>query len=77
MIIIRLRYGILILVLGLWIYDSLYGSFWVILRDSDKDTTVMEIAGVASVVGGLCYLSYHARMMFSELFVLVWGFVAS
>jgi len=35
------------------------------------------IASVASVAGGLSFLSYHARMMFDELFGLVWGFVAS
>jgi len=37
----------------------------------------MVIAGVASVAGGLCYRSYHARMRFGELLGMVWGFVAS
>ena len=49
----------------------------VFLTDSDRDALAMVIVGVASVVGGLCYLLYHARMMFSELFGLVWGLVAS
>jgi len=51
------------------------------LRDSDSDTDsdmlAMLMAGVASVAGGLCFLSYHARMMFGELFGLVCGFIAS
>ena len=37
----------------------------------------MVIAGVASVVGGLCYLLYNARMRFGELLGMVWGFIAS
>ena len=53
------------------------GRFWVILRDSDSDILAMVIAGVTSVVEGLCYRFYHARMRFSELLGLVWGFIAS
>jgi hypothetical protein len=49
----------------------------VIFSDSDSDTLVMRMAGVTSVAGGLCYLSYHARTRFDELLGLVWGFVAS
>jgi len=75
--IIGLRHGIMIIVLGLWIYYSVYGSFWVILHDSDCDILAIVIAGVASAVGGLCFLSYHARMMFGEFLGLVWGFIAS
>jgi len=75
--IIRLRHGIIIIVLGLWIYYSVYGSFWVIMRDSDSDILAMVIPGVARVVGGLCYLSHHARTRFGELLGLVWGFIAS
>ena len=53
------------------------GRFWVILRDSDIDTLAMVIAGVASVVGGLCYRLCHARMGFGELLGRAWGFIAS
>jgi len=45
--------------------------------DCDSDILAIVIAGVASVAGGLCYLSYHARTMFGELLGLVWGFIAS
>jgi len=56
---------------------SVYGRFCVILGDSDSDILAMVIEGVASVDGGLCYRLYHARTLFSGLFALVWGFVAS
>jgi len=54
-----------------------YGSFWVILVNRYSDTLAMWIAGVASVVGGLCYRFYYTRMMFGELLGLVWGFIVS
>jgi len=47
------------------------------LGDNDSDILAMVVAGVASVAGGLCFLSYHARMRFDELFGLVWGFITS
>ena len=55
MIIIRLRCGILILVLGLRIYSMAYMVNCVFLTDSDRDALAMVTAGVASVVGGLCH----------------------
>ena len=67
----------MIIVFGPWVYYSVHGSFCVILGDSDGDILAMVVAGVASVVGGLCYRLYQARTLFSGLFGLVWGFVAS
>jgi len=55
--------------------SSLAGAL--IMGDSDSDTLAMVIAGVASVVGGLCYRLYHARKRFGELLGMVWGFIAS
>jgi len=75
--IISLQHGIIIIVLGLWMYYNVYGSFWDILTDSDSDTLAMWIAGVASVAGSWCYRSCHARTSYRELFGLVWGFIAS
>jgi len=59
-----------------------YSITWMVvlghfLGYSDSDTLAMVIAGVASVVGSLCYRLYHARMRFGELLVMVWGFIAS